>query len=142
MRETKRAKLTVEAPVGSRWLAGIEMIQEGAMVLLGDLMLYLERGKSGRLEEASPFVVEADASTWWHRSDSQSRKKLARGTLLGARETLEELMHSSPDLAATLEGRSVKYELVDDYGDGAVLLCTLQGDQLTDPEAEESDFRP
>ncbi len=138
-RTTKRANLVIESPEGQRWEAGLGMLPEGATLLIGDLLLYLDPGKDLRPDRQASLVVDADASRWWHEAPKPERETRAREQLTDARTRFDGLLQQNPTLAKLAQDRTIRYELVDDYGDGAVLLATLTNDNF---EFQSPSFRP
>jgi hypothetical protein len=57
------------------------------------------------------------------------------------RRALHELVASAASFASAVEGRPIRYELIADYGNGSVLLCTLEGGRLTWSAGLPSDAR-
>jgi hypothetical protein len=47
------------------------------------------------------------------------------------RSALHELLASAASFASAVEGSPIRYELIDDYGNGSLLLCALEGSRLT-----------
>jgi hypothetical protein len=48
-----------------------------------------------------------------------------------AQSTLGELVFASDPFASAVRGRAVRFELIEDYGTGSVLLCTLEEGSMT-----------
>ena len=47
-----------------------------------------------------------------------------------ARDSFDALVAQSPAFASLIQGRLVRYDLVDDYGTGTLLLCSFDGGEL------------
>lgn len=127
-----RADIAVEEPSGPRWEAAVEMLGEGAMVRLGSLLLYLERDKAGRPSQDGALIVEIPV-TAWHGLTRERQERLAAARFEEAREHVGAVVEGDAGLRSVVADREITFELVDDYGNGAVRLATLEEGQVKIP---------
>jgi hypothetical protein len=124
-----RGDISVDEPSGQRWQAAIEMLGEGAIVRVAGLLLYLDRDKSGKPWEGAPLIVEIPANAW-HDLSRERQEQIAASMLKEAQKRFAGLEEASTELRDLVGGRELTFELVDDYGNGAVRLATLEEEQV------------
>ena len=124
MRDPKRSELSVEGPPGDRWDLGIRLLTEGrARVMVGELLIYRE-WKGPAPDPAAPLVVEVDGSHWWRPAlPPDYRRDRAENQLADAMTRTAELGRADPRFATLMTEHGVRFELVDDYGNGAIVLA-------------------
>jgi len=114
-----RDAFRVEAISGARFAVALERFVGGRP--------FEFREVSFALTPNGTVVVGVDTS--WALA-SVTAETAAADFELG-RSALQELIASAASFASAVEGRPIRYELFDDYGNGSVLLCTLEGGKLT-----------
>jgi len=124
-----RGDISVDVPSGKRWEVAVEMLREGAMVRVVGLLLYLDRDKSGKPREGAPLIIEIPASSW-HGLARERQEAVAASMIQEAQGRFEELQETSAELRDIAGGRELTFELVDDCGNGAVGLATLEGGEV------------
>jgi hypothetical protein len=127
VRETKRADLRVDEPEGERWQLAMDLLEDSLkMVQVHDLLLYRDRG---RPPVPPVVVVEVDAWDWLQpsldRSYSETRGK---AQVAEARARIARLVAIDERFAALVSRFGVRYELVVDYGNGAVRVAEVDED--------------
>jgi hypothetical protein len=110
--------LAIEELAGSRFDLAMARLREGHILEFRDVGF--------RIDDDGTLLCIVDSS-WAIRSVTAAR---ATADLDGGKVVLEALINSSPDFAQAVRGRPVRYELIHDYGTGAVLLCSRIGDRL------------
>lgn len=99
---------TVEEPEGERWDLALELLREGTSVRFRDLVL-----------ERREHELHVSVISRYH----EPTEAAARAQIDAARQTLDALVSASPGFAAVVGSRTLSFELVNDYGMGAVRLC-------------------
>ena len=117
--------LTVEEASGQRWKAALEILAEGGYIVWRGIGLtlraHIDRGRSriGPRLFVRVFTALEPAEVSPARAEAELRR---------AQGELEELKAESPEFASLVAGRPLSYELLHDYGMGAVLLATWSED--------------
>ena len=102
----------------ARWALGIDTLIEG-----GSIELYC----IGLAVRDSSVVISV-FSAWLPENLTESH---ARAELERAQSIYSTLLAEQPTLARHVSHHPVRYELLHDYGGGAILLGTLDGETLT-----------
>jgi hypothetical protein len=99
--------------------------------------LALERFLEGHAFEFKTIAFRTDTdgsvccvidSSW---AAENVTKETAHRDLAEGQQAFAELSTTSPAFALAVRGRPVRYELIHDYGNGSVLLCSLRDGKLT-----------
>jgi hypothetical protein len=97
------------------------------------LELFLS-GKSFEFRDVA-FRVESDNavhcivdSSWAPESVTQAS---AAEDLDSGASALADLLGQSPAFASAVEGRPIHFDLVEDYGNGSILICTRTDETIT-----------
>lgn len=106
----------MQEPTGERWELALQLLHEGQPVVWRHLCLRPE-----------PEALLVQASSAWHRDVTEER---AREDLVRARELFSGLVASDDRFREVIGTRAIRYELVIDYGNGAILAATLDGDDV------------
>ncbi len=113
-----RGAFTVHTVVGSRFELAIELLVSGRSFEFHDV--------SFRIERDGTLLCTVDSS--WG-IDNVTLETATRDLEEG-RAALDYLVVAAPAFAAAVHGRPVRFELIDDYGSGSVLICTRVSDKL------------
>jgi hypothetical protein len=114
-----RGAFVIEELSGPRFELAMERLRNGQSFELQDVAL--------RLEKTGALVCVVDSS-WGIENITLAT---ATNDLRAGEATVDLLLQSSPAFAATVQERPVRYELVEDYGGGSVLICSKVGDVVT-----------
>jgi hypothetical protein len=108
----------VDEPTGARWELALDLLRRGKGFSIGPVAF----------RRADSTVVEAAVtSTWQFERVTAAR---ARADLEQARQWTEDLLASDDGFSDAIAGSTVDYVLIDDYGNGAVAICRLVGDDV------------
>jgi hypothetical protein len=113
-----RGEFQVDTIGGPRWELALSLLEEGKAVTLCGLTV--------QLTSNSPLVIRVQ-STWRPEETTQTS---AREDLRRAEAAFKQLSQVTPQLQALVASSRLRFELEYDYGMGALLLCTLEGDRL------------
>jgi hypothetical protein len=113
-----RGAFAVEAIEGPRFELAIERLTSGRAFEFQDVAF--------RIDDDGSLVCIVDSS--W-RIDNIS-VETATKDLEEGRGALEYLLGAAPAFSSAVRGRPVRYELIEDYGNGSVLLCTKENETL------------
>lgn len=110
--------LSVDEVGGPNWSAAIAMIREGGYVVYRGIGLTLRdyRGPRSALGRLRARIQ----SSWQTESVTKER---ATADLERGKATIQSLVQESPEIAALARKHGLEYELIDDYGMGAVQLA-------------------
>jgi hypothetical protein len=111
--------IKVDELVGSRFAAALELLREGGGFSYEGVVFQFDAPGEMRC------IVE---SSWGLPQVSRSA---AGDDLDFAASVLERVQVASPEFYALTQGANYRFELIYDYGGGAILLASRQGDQLT-----------
>jgi hypothetical protein len=114
-----RGAFAVDDPSGPRFDLALERLRSGASFEFEDVAF--------QISEDGALVCVVDSS--WeigNVTESTAASDFAAGQV-----ALEHLLKSSPPFAAAVFGRPVRYELIDHYGTGSVLICSKVGENMT-----------
>lgn len=113
--------LRVDEAAGQRWQAALEILAEGGYIQWRGIGLTLRTHIGKGQSRVGPRLFVRVSSAWEpdHMTPSRAEAELRR-----AQAELEELMAESPEFAQLVRRRPMSYELIHDYGMGAVLLAT------------------
>lgn len=103
---------------GSRHELAVERFAAGASLQFENLVL--------RVTDKDAINCSV-ASAWELESITEQR---ARDDLDAAAATLTDLLQSAPEIAAVVQDQDVEFELIHDYGNGAVLVAALKEGRL------------
>jgi hypothetical protein len=113
-----RGRFRVDEPRGQRWALALEQLATGDPVVIRGVSLWLDQ----------PGVVRVEAASAWS-DPSQVTEEVARRELARAQANVEELL-GDPAFKQLVADRELRYELVNDYETGSILLCTLRNGGL------------
>jgi len=116
-----RGALRVDEVGGPNWAAALGMLLEGGYVVYQGVGLTTAHPTTGHTEPLGALRVRV--FTEWQAqnlTESRARADLARGQAI-----VERLQEESPEVRDLALRQGVEYELLDDYGMGAVLIGTL-----------------
>lgn len=114
--------LWVDEASGQRWRAALEVLAEGGYIVWRGIGLTLRTHIGKGQSRVGPRLFVRVSSAWEPEHMTLSR---AEAELRRAQAELEDLKNESPDFAQLVSGRPTSYELIHDYGMGAVLLATF-----------------
>jgi hypothetical protein len=114
---SRYATMSADEPEGQRFDQAIEALAEGNSVAFQDLLL-----------SADADGVTCHVETSWHPGNLTEEN--ARVDLARAERNLTVLLKASERLRHVVDGHSVSYVLVEDYGTGLAELCRLVGGKL------------
>jgi hypothetical protein len=123
-----RAGFEVEEPSGPRWDLALELLADRdspETVFYRGLGLWLDRDHDGRATDG--LLTVAVQSSW---QLSRITETTATEDLERARAIVDNLLETDPRFVQLIGERRVQYLLLDDYGMGAIHVCTLSGDTL------------
>jgi len=107
-----------DEPIGPRADMALELLSEGKAVIFRGLEIHV--APSGELE--------CRVFSQWHPENVNTA--VARDEFTVGQATLTDLLSGSPQFAAIC-GRPCRWELLWDYGMGAVRLCSMRDGVLT-----------
>jgi hypothetical protein len=111
--------IKLEGLAGARFAAALELLREGG----------------GFSFEGVVFRFDAPGELLCIVESSWSPERVSRSTatedLDFAAAVLERVQSASPEFAALTQSATHRFELIDDYGGGSVLLASRQGNRLT-----------
>ena len=116
----QRDTFSVDEPEGPRWNIALELLADGRPVRCMGLGLTLARGILGH--PVLPGSALTCALQTRHNSSSLTAEK-AEAEIDNAEAGVTEIRERSPEFARLVSGRPIVYELLDDYGMGAVRLA-------------------
>jgi hypothetical protein len=102
----------------TRYELAVERFAEGASLQFENLILRVTK------KDAINCSV---AASWELESITEQR---ARNDLDAASATLDGLLQSAPEIAAVVQDQDIEFELIHDYGNGAVLVAALKEGRL------------
>lgn len=111
--------IQIEALSGPRFAAALELLGEGGGFSFEGVVFRF----------AAPGVLRCIVESSWR----PERVSMATATadFNFAIEVLQRVRAGSQEFAALTQDVTCRFELIDDYGGGAVLLATREGDRLT-----------
>lgn len=116
-----RAYLQVERPEGARWDLALQLLKDGATVVVAGVALRV----SNHDLHAIVTSAWADPSLV---TDETAGQELSRGSQL-----VQSLLRTDPQFAAVVADREIKLELVADYETGSLLVACLENGALRRP---------
>jgi hypothetical protein len=114
----RRTSFSVDDATGSRFDLAMERFRSGETFEFRDVGFRLEA------DGAVHCIVD---SSW---SAENTTSASAVQDLDSAEVVFKHLTEHSPEFAATVGGRPVSYDLVEDYGMGSVLICRRRDESL------------
>ena len=114
-----RDAFTVETPSGVRFELALERFLDGYAFEFREIGFCTAQD--------GEVVVTIDSS--WGLSNVTEENAMADLNL--GQSAFRELVSVSGSFASAVSNRSVRYELIHDYGAGSVLLCTVRGNRMT-----------
>jgi hypothetical protein len=114
-----KGAFVVEALAGPRYELALELFRSGRSFDFREVPLSI--GEGG----ACLCIID---SSWGSKSTTTAT---ATTDFEEAEATLRCILESSQEFALAVQGRPVRYELVDDYGDGSILLCSKAAGVVT-----------
>ena len=113
--------LPVDSCEGPRWRTALEVLKEGGYVVFKGVGLTLrDDGARGKPQLGT---LRARVQSGWQAqnlSEARALEDLSRGAAI-----VDDLIARSPEIREVVEQRGMLYELLDDYGTGAVLIATM-----------------
>jgi hypothetical protein len=109
----------IEEPHGSRFDLALERFLDGNAFEFKQIAFAIDQNGTVRCSVDSSWASSAVTA-------DTARKDLAEG-----QHVLEELLISSEAFRAAVQGRAVRYDLIEDYGMGSILICSRTGNELT-----------
>ncbi len=119
----RKNALWVDEPDGPRWAQALELLASGDYVVCMGLGLTLATETHPQPLQLGP-LLKVRVQT--RRPDSLTAEH-ARAEIENAEAGLDEIRQRSPTFAALVEDRQTLFELIDDYGMGAVRLAFKDG---------------
>ena len=119
----RKDALWVDEPDGTRWMLALELLASGEYVVCMGLGITLASETDPNPRQLGPLLkvrIQTD------RPDSLTAEH-ARAEIENAEAGLEEIRQRSPAFAALVADRQTLFELIDDYGMGAVRLAFKDG---------------
>ena len=107
-----RGAFVVEALTGPRYELALELFRSGKSFDFRDVSLSI--GDDG----ACLCIIDSS----WGSEDVTATT--AATDFEEAAATLRYILESSPEFASIVQSRPIRYELVNDYGDGSILICS------------------
>jgi hypothetical protein len=117
-RGQRRGAFNVDAVEGPRFELAIELLTSGRAFEFHDVTF--------RTDDGGALLCIVDSS--WGVGDTTP--ETATKDLEEGRVALEYLLEAAPAFASAVRGRPVRYELIEDYGNGSVLICTKVDDAI------------
>jgi len=105
-------------PIGKRADLALELLEEGKSVIFRDLGLRLP----------NPDTVECRVFSQW--SPENINRAIAVGEIDASRRTFSDLVRESSAYRAVLGARTQLWELLFDYGNGAIRVCRVRDGEL------------
>ncbi len=119
--------IKIDELVGSRFSAALELLREGGgFSYEGVVFRFDAPGEMHCIVESSWGLAQVSRST-------------AGDDLDFAASVLQRVQAASPEFSALTQGANCRFELIYDYGGGAILLASRQGEQLTMSRDEHED---
>lgn len=115
-----RGRLRIDEPTGPRWALALERL-----VALDPVVV---RGASLSLDE--PGVIRVEVASAWS-DPKRITAAVARAELARAKQTVDDILMGDAAFRAVVRNREPRYELVNDYETGRVLVCTLSDGHLS-----------
>lgn len=112
-----RDLLHLDAPVGTRFEIGLDLLSEGQPIVYHGARLLLTN------EE---LMVEVPSS----RDMASVTERTARSDFDWAQAMLAELAEQSDRFRQLVDGRHTLMTLIHDYGTGSVTICNYEGDAI------------
>jgi hypothetical protein len=113
--------LRVDEAIGQRWKAALEILAEGGYILWREIGLTFRSQVGAGPSKVGTTLYVRVGSAWQTDSITPGR---AEAELRGAQDEIANLAHNSADFADLIAGHPISYELLYDYGTGAVRLAT------------------
>jgi hypothetical protein len=125
------------------WPIALEVLQEGGYIAYQGVGLTLrDYSATGRIKPAPDTPLTARMATQWQTENLTEARALA--DLSHAEAVLEALIADSPEIAKLVDDRGLRFELLDDYGTGAILIAIASSgrvDWLSTPWTRETSTR-
>ena len=116
--------LRVDVVDGPNWRAALELLRDGHVIVHRGVGLQLaDFSGPGRVTVDPLTPVTARIATQWELGNLTKSRALA--DLSTGQAIVQALIADSSDLRELVEDRGLRYELIDDYDTGAILLATL-----------------
>lgn len=115
----RRGALWVDEPEGPRWELGLELLADGENVVCMGLGLTLASESLPGPRQTEPLLT---VRVQTNRADSLTAEH-ALAELENAEAGLNEIRRRSAAFSALVANRQTLFELIDDYGMGAVRLA-------------------
>lgn len=116
--------LRVDVVDGPNWRAALELLRDGHVIVYQGVGLELaDYSEPGRVTLGPLTPLTARIATQWklgNLTKSRALADLSRGQAI-----VQALIADSSDVRQLVDDRGLRYELVDDYDTGAILLATL-----------------
>jgi hypothetical protein len=116
----RRDVFWVAEPEGARWRVALELLAEGKSITCLGITFTLARETPGRSGESGD-TVKVRFQT--RHDSSRLTPEQAAVEIDNAEAGVAEIRERSPEFAGIISGRPILYELLDDYGMGAVRLA-------------------
>jgi len=116
--------MRVDVVDGPNWRAALELLRDGHVIVYQGVGLQLaDVSATGRVAGGALTPLTARIATHWGLGNlTKSRALTALST---SQAIVQALIADSSDVRELVEGRGLRYELIDDYETGAILLATV-----------------
>ena len=116
--------LRVDVVDGPNWRTAIELLKDGHVIVYQGVGLQLaDFSEPGRVTVGPLTPLTARIATQWELGRLTKSRALA--DLTAGQAIVQALIADSSDIGELVADRGLRYELIDDYDTGAILLATL-----------------
>jgi hypothetical protein len=116
--------LRVDVVDGPNWQVALDLLREGHVIVYQGVGLTLaDYSQPGRVKLDPVTPLTARIATQWQLKNLTKPRALA--DLTRGQAIVEDLIANSPDVRQLVDKRGLRYELVDDYDTGSILLATV-----------------
>jgi hypothetical protein len=116
--------LRVDVVDGPNWQAALELLRDGHVIVYQGVGLELaDYSEPGRVTLGPLTRLTARVATQWELGNLTKSRALA--DLSRGQAIVQALIADSSDVRQLVDDRGLRYELVDDYDTGAILIATL-----------------
>jgi hypothetical protein len=116
--------LRIDVVDGPNWQAALELLRDGHVIVYQGIGLELtDVSEPSRVTLGPLTPLTARIATQWELGNLTKSRALA--DLSRGQAIVQALISDSSDIRQLVDDRGLRYELVDDYDTGAILLATL-----------------
>jgi hypothetical protein len=116
--------LRVDVVDGPNWRPALELLRDGHVIVYQGVGLQLaDFSEPGRVTVGPLTPLTARIATQWELGNLTKSRALT--DLTTGQAIVQALIADSSDVRELVEDRGLRYELIDDYDTGAILLATL-----------------